>query len=152
MNALSSTLGVLIATVALWGTAQTLSKAPHQHMRMAAEEALALADASGDIVRVQGRVVDANGDPVAGVMVVVRPFADSLQQIMVSSTEARDDAVTDATGQFVLSEMVPGNYSVVALHGNHPPGLARLVVSEDDCPNRTAIKIVLDRADELISA
>ena len=152
MNALSSSLGILIAAVALWGTVQNLTKAPHQHVRRAAEEAPAQAALRDDSVRVRGRVVDANGDPVPGVMVVARLVADTPPQRLDDSLESLGDTVTDATGQFVLSEMLPGNYSVVALHGNHPPGLAQLVVTDDDWPPRTTLEIVLDRADELISA
>lgn len=150
MNALSSSLGILIAAVAFWGTVQNLTKAPHQHVRAVAEEAPARAVEHDDSVRVRGRVVDTNGDPVPGVMVVVRLVADTQEELLGTSLEFLGDVVTDATGQFVLSEMIPGNYSVVAIHGKHPPGLARLVVVEDDCQRR--MEIVLDRADELISA
>lgn len=155
MNALSSLLGILIAAVAFWGTVQNLSKAPHKHVRTEAKEAPTQDALADDSVRVKGRVVDANGDPVSGVMVVVRPIADSLQQIVsplsVAGDDALTDALTDGTGQFVLAAMIPGNYSVIALHGGHPPGVARLVVSEDDCPTSTSVEIVLNRADELLT-
>lgn len=152
MNALISTLGILITAIALWGTIQNLSKDAHKHVRTAEAAAPAPGVAEDESIRIKGRVVDANGDPVAGVMVVVRPFADTLQHIVSVSTAARDDAFTDAAGQFELSEMIPGNYSVMALHGNHPPGIAKLVVSEAGSAKGTSVEIVLDRTDELLSA
>ena len=70
MNAFTSLLGILIASVAVWGTA-TNPSSPSAGRASAHSPAEGIARAE-----VSGRVVDRAGEPVAGVMVVVRPSTE----------------------------------------------------------------------------
>lgn len=160
MNAITSSFGILIAILAFWGTVNDLSSVSEpDEVRMHAHPAHGLSgDTPGAVggafdndvdITLKGLVVDQDGHPVAGVMVVARPHDEAAY---LDASHIADQAVTDETGHFVLPALAPGTYSVMALGGGHPPGIAKLLVSEDICPDEDAVEIVLDRSDTLFSA
>ncbi len=151
MNAITSALGILIAVFAFWGTAENLSSASEPVAETPAwlSSNTEFLDTSADDISLKGSVVDQYGRPVAGVIVVARPDDDDIAY--ANADNDTDTALTDANGHFVLEQLSPGRYSVIALGSGHPPGIAKLLITDDICPD-DSVKIVLDRIDEVYSA
>jgi len=139
MNTLATALGLMVATIALWAALE----------RMAGDEPVHPAPSHathGAAVEVTGWVLDAGGQPVPGAMVVASSMDDAASALPPS----QGGVLTDRDGHFVLSRVAPGRYSVVAIHGDHPPGMGILVVAASDRAAHLRVEIVLDRADEVM--
>jgi hypothetical protein len=100
----------------------------------------------GALVEVHGRVVDERGRPVAGAVVVARDLDSEI--VLASSPTGPVDpstegVVTGADGQFSLSNLPPGRYVLVAIHGHHSPGRSGPVVVIRN-GRALAIEIALD--------
>ena len=76
---------------------------------------------------VLGRVIDELGFPVEGVAVFVRPLALTLPPVVGAF-------ITDQLGRFEVTGLDPGRYSLVAIHGHHPPGSVTAVPVFPDSP------------------
>jgi len=91
---------------------------------------------------IRGRVVDSEGQPVAGSAIIVCPFSLFMPPIP-------GGLLTDAEGRFELSGLAPGRYSLVAIHGQYPPGAVAAipVFAEKETPRLSSVEveIVLDR-------
>ncbi len=95
-----------------------------------------------DSTRVRGRVVDSDGNPVAGSAVIVCPLSIMMPPLPYGF-------VTDADGRFEVTGLPPGRYSFIAIHGQHPPGAIEAipVFADERTPRLSSVEveIVLDR-------
>ena len=66
-----------------------------------------------------GRVLDSTDTPSSGALVFVLP-ADGNKPLAVS--------VSDSQGKFQFSDLPPGRYVLLAIHGHHSPGRSAPVV------------------------
>lgn len=112
---------------------ETASPSPSQATTAPAPARIpsAMPVADDALVEVHGRVVDDRGRPVAGAVVVARKL-DPRVVLASTSTKpvdpAREGVLTGADGRFSLSDLPPGRYVLVAIHGHHSPGRSGPVV------------------------
>jgi len=120
--------------------ARAIMRAPHAALLVSAPATTP--HAYPESTHVRGRVVDGDGNPVAGSAVIVCPLS-------LMSPPLPYAVVTDADGRFEVSGLAPGRYSFVAIHGQHPPGAvdAIPVFADESSPRLSSVEveIVLDR-------
>jgi len=83
-----------------------------------------------------GRVVDAQGHAVAGVLVVARPVRGA------AGDPLGGGVLTDRQGRFRIVGLPPGKYWFVAIHGGYPFGFTPAMPVED----HLEVAITLDDA------
>jgi protocatechuate 3,4-dioxygenase beta subunit len=139
----------LFASAAIWNPpAETCGRRPAQaealrtpvsapRGRIAAEmiDGLARSDRARGATEVVGRVVDARGHAVAGVLVVPRPTRGGGGQDPLGG-----GVLTDRSGRFRFIGLTPGQYWFVAIHARYPFGSTPAMPVSD----RLDVSITLD--------
>ena len=76
-------------------------------------------------VALHGQVVDQHDKGVIGAVVFAVAHGSSVSP---SHSTDRIQALTDESGRFLFSDLPPGRYVLVAIHGHHSPGHSDPVV------------------------
>ena len=111
----------VVGSTALWLTpAQTCEKETRPTTRLVRfpvdAMAVSVPTSSRKVTEVVGRVVDAQGRAVGGVLVVPRPTAGS------AGDPLGGGVLTDRHGYFRFNGLAPGQYWFIAIHGAYPFG------------------------------
>ena len=154
MRALPTELVGLSAGLVVWtgallsvhpgsaGRSEPSARATERSHRAPVQVSAAVHNPNTYDLRVRGRVVDAQGRPVAGSAVIVCPFSLMMPPLW-------HGFATDAEGRFEVTGLPPGRYSSVAIHGLYPPGATGAVpmFGDETVPRLSSIEveIVLDR-------
>jgi uncharacterized GH25 family protein len=75
--------------------------------------------------RISGKVVDADGAPVAGVLVEAHPKHEGMHE----STSASGQATSDASGRFAIEGLDPGPHELAARHTGYATATADAVTA-----------------------
>jgi protocatechuate 3,4-dioxygenase beta subunit len=133
------------------GTWRVSVQAPNYH-RMQLEIAVGPAadirrtiplDAGGTI---RGKVVNTDGTPVAGAMVVIAPSAEDLEPIYNDSTNFETAspsprAIASDDGAFEITGVSPGTQRILAFSSTHAPASVDVTVPADDAAEGVVVQL-----------